>query len=117
MTFGQTGSALYNVSFCSINRLEERNRGREKKENANLTSCQCADITFSSNATILSGDSCFNSSNVAISVVNQEVNGTATSSAANSTTSASAASGILSGSMMAAGGVAGMGAFVMSWLL
>lgn len=116
MTLGQTGSALYNVSFVPLIG-EERNGGEGRRENERLTGCQCADITFSSNATILSGDSCSNSSNVAVSVVNQEVNGTATSSAANSTTSASAASGTLAGSMMAAGGVAGLGALVMSWLL
>ncbi|KAH8805875.1 hypothetical protein F5884DRAFT_638860, partial [Xylogone sp. PMI_703] len=50
VTFGQTGAALYN----------------------------CADITFSSNATILSGDACQNSSNVVSSVVNQEINGSTT---------------------------------------
>lgn len=71
VTVGASGSALYN----------------------------CADITFSSNATTLSGDKCTNSSNVKISVVDGT---TATTSAANSSSTHSAASGKSSELMTAA---------------
>lgn len=89
VTVGATGSALYN----------------------------CADITFSSNATTLGNDQCSNSSNVIASFVNQEVNGTTPAPAENSTTKPSAASGGFSGSILTAGMVAGLVALAMNWLL
>ncbi|KAK3936416.1 hypothetical protein QBC46DRAFT_296258 [Diplogelasinospora grovesii] len=61
VTLGDSGSALYN----------------------------CADITFRSNATSLPSSDCANSPGVSYAVVNQEVNGTTTSSSANGTTSGS----------------------------
>jgi hypothetical protein len=82
---------------------------------------QCADITFSSNATALTGSACANSSNVAVSVVAQQVNGsvTTTSTAANATTSKSAAASFSdrSGSMTFVGTLAAAGAIGMSFLM
>ncbi|TVY78549.1 hypothetical protein LSUE1_G005642 [Lachnellula suecica] len=101
VTLGQTGSALYN-----------------KKRNSKLIREQCADITFRTSATILSGDKCSNSSNVAVSVVAQEVNGSTTSSAANSTSTKTSTGSILtSHSAVAATFVSCLGALAIGWLL
>ncbi|KAF4624495.1 hypothetical protein G7Y89_g13676 [Cudoniella acicularis] len=93
VTIGASGSALYN----------------------------CADITFSSRATLLSGSNCTNSPGITSSVVNQEVNGstTSTSSAANSSsTKTSSGSTVGTSSSMFVSGVAtGLGFLVMIWLL
>ncbi|KAL2062581.1 hypothetical protein VTL71DRAFT_5653 [Oculimacula yallundae] len=74
----------------------------------------CADITFSSNATTLSGDACVNSPGVAVAVVT--ANGTAPSSTTNTTNPASEttkSNGVLhSSSMMTTGVFAGLGAIV-----
>ena len=42
-----------------------------------LTGSQCADITFRSNATDLSGDACKTTAGLTITPVTQQVNGTA----------------------------------------
>ncbi|RDW84639.1 hypothetical protein BP6252_02229 [Coleophoma cylindrospora] len=91
VTFGATGSALYN----------------------------CADITFSSNATTLSSDTCANSSNVAVSYVNQEVNGsTTTSSGAAASSKASAADLSVNARSISSIGLLAIAASVAgSWLL
>ncbi|RDW78501.1 hypothetical protein BP5796_06353 [Coleophoma crateriformis] len=92
VTFGATGSALYN----------------------------CADITFSSTATALSSDTCANSSNVAVSYVNQEINGSTTTSsgAASSSTAASAADLSVNARSVSSIGLLAIAASVAgSWLL
>lgn len=92
VTVGDRGSALYNVSPSSPQDCE-----------AKLIKRQCADITFSATATLLSNTTCSNSTNVTVEAV------------AN-TFAESGASGI-SGSMFMAGAVAGVGALLMSYFL
>ena len=91
------------LSLCPLSLLfeigVERDHGRFDLSDIKP---QCADITFSSNATTLSGDKCTNSSNVKISVVDGT---TATTSAANSSSTHSAASG-KSFELMAAASIA-----------
>ncbi|TVY35273.1 Uncharacterized protein LSUB1_G005718 [Lachnellula subtilissima] len=94
VTFGETGSALYN----------------------------CADVTFKSDTETLGADKCSNSTGVSVSVVAQEVNGSTpstsiSSAAASSSTKASAASAVDSSPVIVAGLVAGLGALLMSWFL
>jgi hypothetical protein len=131
VTVGASGSALYNVSdpsiryaspmsssqpsLCSHSLLfgtgVERDRGRFDLTDIET---QCADITFSSNATTLSGDRCTNSSNVKISVVDGT---TTTTLAANSSSTHSAASGKSSELMTAAGIAVVLGGIFASLLI
>ncbi|KAH7324101.1 hypothetical protein BKA65DRAFT_80288 [Rhexocercosporidium sp. MPI-PUGE-AT-0058] len=78
----------------------------------------CADITFSSNATILSGDACKNSSNVAATIVTASTSTSPTTNTTTSGTPSPTSAGVsYSSSMMTTGVFAGLGAVVISWLL
>ncbi|KAH9206538.1 hypothetical protein DL95DRAFT_450773 [Leptodontidium sp. 2 PMI_412] len=79
----------------------------------------CADITFSSNATILSGDACQNSSNIAATIVTASSSSTSPTTNTTSGESTTPTSGGVSHStsMMTTGVLAGLGAVVISWLL
>jgi hypothetical protein len=81
VTLGESGSALYN----------------------------CADITFASNATALSGDECVTDEGVSYFEVRQEFNGSTSDTASNGTASNGTGSGDSTGSNAgAAMGVSGM---------
>ncbi|KAH7388940.1 hypothetical protein BKA64DRAFT_125559 [Cadophora sp. MPI-SDFR-AT-0126] len=77
----------------------------------------CADITFTSNATTLEGDACQNSSNVVGTIVTASSTSPTTNTTTGETTTPTSAGVSHSTSMMTTGFFAALGAVFISWAL